>query len=54
METVFFLLPAALIMSIVALTGFFWAVKNGQFDDLEGPRWRVLFDDDVVPPEDPL
>lgn len=47
MEIVFFLLPLALMLSGVGLGLFFWAVRDGQFDDLEGPRWRVLFDEDA-------
>jgi cbb3-type cytochrome oxidase maturation protein len=27
---------------------FWWSLKNGQFDDLEGPGYRVLMDDDSV------
>jgi cbb3-type cytochrome oxidase maturation protein len=29
---------------------FFWAVRSGQFDDLETPAWRILLDDDRNPP----
>lgn len=44
MTVIYFLLPLALLLGLVGLAGFFWAVQDGQFDDLEGPRWRVLFD----------
>lgn len=44
MSVVFYLLPLAIMLALVGLAGFFWAVSNGQFDDLEGPRWRVLFE----------
>jgi nitrogen fixation-related uncharacterized protein len=30
----------------VAIWAFIWAVKTGQFDDLEGPAHRILMDDD--------
>jgi cbb3-type cytochrome oxidase maturation protein len=30
----------------VALWAFLWAVRTGQFDDLEGPAHRILMDDD--------
>ncbi len=46
MSAIFYLLPLAIILALVGLGGFFWAVSDGQFDDLEGPRWRVLFDKD--------
>ena len=35
-------------MFAVAIWGFLWAVKTGQFDDLEGPAHRILMDDDDV------
>jgi len=34
-----------------AIAAFFWAVRNGQFDDLESPAWRILLDDDRAPPQ---
>lgn len=34
---------------LVVIVGFFlWAVKSGQMDDLEGPAYRILMDDDPV------
>lgn len=39
-----FLLTAIFIIVIVA--GIFWAIKSGQFDDLEGPAERILTDED--------
>ena len=41
-----FLLGMAVVMVIVAGLGIFWAIKNGQFDDMEGPAQRILMDDD--------
>jgi nitrogen fixation-related uncharacterized protein len=29
-----------------AVVGVLWAIKSGQFDDLEGPAQRILMDDD--------
>ena len=40
------LIPVGLIMLGIAVWGFMWAVKSGQFDDLEGPAHRILMDDD--------
>lgn len=45
MEIVYLLLPLALLLSLTGLTLFFWAVRNHQFEDLEGPAWRILEDD---------
>jgi cbb3-type cytochrome oxidase maturation protein len=36
----------AAVMVTVAGVGIFWAIKNGQFDDMEGPAQRILMDDD--------
>lgn len=49
MTVLAWMLPAALAIAMVALGGFLWALRNGQFEDLEGAGWRVL-DDDLMPP----
>lgn len=41
-----FLLSLAGLMLVIAGLAFFWAVKHGQFEDLEGPAQRILMDDD--------
>ena len=46
MEVIFILLPLAIIMAGGALAAFFWAAHRGQFDDLDTPRYRALFDDE--------
>ena len=46
MEIVYLLLPIAIVIAIVAVGVFFWAVKSGQFEDLEGPAHRILMDED--------
>lgn len=47
METVFVLLPLALLIAAVAVVAFIWAARSGQFDDLETPAVRMLFDDEA-------
>lgn len=49
MEILYLLIP--LSIALVFLIGgiFFWAVKSGQFDDLEGPAHRILLDDETPP-----
>ena len=47
MDAMYLLVPIALILVIVAVTVFFWAVKSDQFEDLEGPAHSILFDDDM-------
>lgn len=46
MSILYLLIPLSLLLLGLAVAVFFWAVKSGQFDDLEGPAHRILFDDD--------
>lgn len=41
-----FLLGLAGFMVIIAGIGIFWAIRSGQFEDMEGPAQRILMDDD--------
>lgn len=41
------LIPVALFMGLGGLAFFFWAMRNGQFDDLDGAAQRVLIDDEL-------
>jgi len=45
-ETIFVLLPLALLIAAIAVGLFIWAARTGQFDDLETPAVRILFDDE--------
>jgi len=52
------LIPVALLLGVLGLLGFLWALKSGQFEDLDGAAHRILFDDEDEappprPPEDP-
>jgi cbb3-type cytochrome oxidase maturation protein len=46
MTGVAILLPIALLMGLLGLGAFFWALKRGQFDDLEGAANRILIDEE--------
>ncbi|MFC3284637.1 cbb3-type cytochrome oxidase assembly protein CcoS [Litchfieldella rifensis] len=46
MSILYLLIPLTLILLAIAVWAFFWAVKNDQFEDLEGPAHRILFDED--------
>lgn len=46
MDIIYLLLPIALIIVLIIIGVFFWAVKSDQFDDMEGPAHRILMDDD--------
>jgi len=50
METIFVLLPLALLIAAIAVAFFIWAARTGQFDDLDTPAIRILFDDDEPRP----
>lgn len=46
MNGVAILLPLALLMGLLGLGAFFWALRRGQFDDLEGAANRILIDEE--------
>ncbi len=46
MESLYFLIPLAMVILLVIVVFFFWAVRSGQMDDLEGPAYRILMDDE--------
>jgi P-type Cu2+ transporter len=47
MEVLIYLVPIALALGLLGLGAFLWALKTGQYEDLEGAAWRVLMDDDA-------
>lgn len=55
MESVYLLIPISVLLVFGIALAFWWSVRNGQFDDLEGPAFRLLMDDDrpKVPAETP-
>ena len=46
MDSIYLLLPIALIFTAMAIKAFFWAVNNHQYDDLDTPGNSILLDDD--------
>ncbi|WP_034639221.1 cbb3-type cytochrome oxidase assembly protein CcoS [Chitinilyticum aquatile] len=46
MESLYLLIPLSVLLVFLIGLIFWWSVRSGQFDDLEGPGWRVLQDDD--------
>lgn len=50
MEVIYILIPLSLVLVAVIIGFVAWAVKSGQFDDLERPAHRILDDDDGIRP----
>jgi len=46
MTVLVYLIPAALFLGLIGIGAFLWALRSGQFDDLDGAAHRILFDDD--------
>ena len=49
MTALAWLVPVALLLGALGLAAFLWALRSGQFEDLEGASYRALEDD---PPDD--
>jgi len=49
MEILYLLIPLSVVLVFLIGGIFWWAVKSGQFDDLEGPAHRILLDDETPP-----
>lgn len=45
MQVVFFLVPLGLMVLLLAVWAFCWAVNSGQFEDMDHPAHQILFDD---------
>ena len=50
MSILYVMIPLAVVLLAVAVWALLWAIKNGQFDDLETHGWSVVLDDDQKPP----
>ena len=45
------LIPVSICMGAIALGAFFWSLRNGQYEDLDGDAQRILYDEDApLPP----
>lgn len=47
MSVLYILLPIAVVLAAAAVAAFIWAVRRGQFDDLDTPAVRILHDDEA-------
>jgi len=48
MESLYLLIPLSVVLVFLIALVFWWSLRSGQFDDLEGPGYRVLMDDDKL------
>lgn len=54
MNVLIFLIPIAIGLGLLGLFAFMWTLKSGQYDDLEGAKWRILDDDDLPTDKPPV
>ena len=53
MDSLYLLIPIALVFCAIAIKLLLWAIDSGQYDDLDKEAWRILADDDVAPYHSP-
>lgn len=53
MESLYLLIPVSVVLVFAIAWVFWWSVRSGQFDDLEGPGFKILMENDDRPPEKP-
>ena len=49
MSIIYLMIPLGLILLGLAIWALVWAVRSGQFDELESHGWSVILDDDSKP-----
>lgn len=54
MDILYLLIPLSLVFVAAIAVVFLWAVKSGQFEDMEGPAHRILMDDEPPSPSENL
>ena len=47
MDVIYGLIPGMILLGLVSVLVFFWAVRSGQYEDMDGPAHRILDDDDL-------
>ena len=53
MSGMLYLIPIAVLLGLIGLAAFLWALKSGQYEDLDGAAHRILFDDDEADIDSP-
>lgn len=47
MDILYLLIPLSVVLVFIIAAIFWWSLRNGQFEDMEGPAYRILMDNDV-------
>jgi cbb3-type cytochrome oxidase maturation protein len=50
MDSLYLLIPIALLFCVIAIKLLLWAISSGQYDDLDKEAWRILADDKPAAP----
>lgn len=50
MDILYLLIPLSLVLVFVIAALFWWSLKTGQYEDLDGPGYRIVMDDDRADP----
>lgn len=53
MEILYLLIPVSVVLVFLIGILFWWSLRHGQFEDMEGPAYRILMDDDLPRPAEP-
>lgn len=46
MNVIFLLAPFSVLLGLIAVGAFFWSLRSGQYEDIEGAAARILIDDE--------
>lgn len=46
MNILYMILPVIILMALLGVACLVWAIRSGQFEDMEGPKYRIFFDDE--------
>ena len=52
MEIIFSLIGVSVVLVVLIAVVLLWAIRSGQFEDMDGPAWRIIMDDDRPQLED--
>ena len=51
MDSLYLLIPIALLFCAIAIKLLLWAIDSGQYDDLDKEAWKILADEEPAPPQ---